>query len=77
MFENIECEWPLFFCYYIIDACFRGDREIVSIFFSFPLNLNKTIYQDCFLFYIKHWTLFYIKFGSHKLFLTTLESVIK
>ncbi|XP_077538850.1 putative phosphorylase b kinase regulatory subunit alpha [Haemaphysalis longicornis] len=25
-FENIECEWPLFFCYMIIDACFRGDR---------------------------------------------------
>ncbi|XP_075551980.1 putative phosphorylase b kinase regulatory subunit alpha isoform X1 [Dermacentor variabilis] len=25
-FENIECEWPLFFCYLVIDACFRGDR---------------------------------------------------
>ncbi|KAH7938264.1 hypothetical protein HPB49_022013 [Dermacentor silvarum] len=25
-FENIECEWPLFFCYLIIDACYRGDR---------------------------------------------------
>ncbi|XP_071036313.1 probable phosphorylase b kinase regulatory subunit alpha isoform X1 [Parasteatoda tepidariorum] len=30
VFENIECEWPLFFCYYIIDACFRGDRETVE-----------------------------------------------
>lgn len=27
MFENIECEWPLFFCYMIIDACFRNDTE--------------------------------------------------
>ncbi|GFQ89681.1 probable phosphorylase b kinase regulatory subunit alpha [Trichonephila clavata] len=32
VFENIECEWPLFFCYYIIDACFRGDRETVEEF---------------------------------------------
>lgn len=29
MFDNIECEWPLFFCYVIIDACFRNDREAV------------------------------------------------
>ncbi|KAH6923000.1 hypothetical protein HPB50_020504 [Hyalomma asiaticum] len=27
MFDNIECEWPLFFCYLIIDACFREDRN--------------------------------------------------
>lgn len=27
VFENIECEWPLFYCYLIIDACFCGDRE--------------------------------------------------
>ncbi|XP_053203224.1 probable phosphorylase b kinase regulatory subunit alpha [Panonychus citri] len=27
VFEHIECEWPLFFCYLILDACFRGDRE--------------------------------------------------
>ncbi|KAH8030080.1 hypothetical protein HPB51_006512 [Rhipicephalus microplus] len=27
MFDNIECEWPLFFCYFIIDACFRDDRN--------------------------------------------------
>lgn len=29
-FENIECEWPLFFCYMIIDACFRGDTNMVD-----------------------------------------------
>ncbi|XP_026287234.1 probable phosphorylase b kinase regulatory subunit alpha isoform X2 [Frankliniella occidentalis] len=27
MFENIECEWPLFFCYLILDAFFMGQRE--------------------------------------------------
>ncbi|XP_065311371.1 probable phosphorylase b kinase regulatory subunit alpha [Dermacentor albipictus] len=30
MFDNIECEWPLFFCYFIIDACFREDRNTVD-----------------------------------------------
>jgi phosphorylase kinase alpha/beta subunit len=23
LFENIECEWPLFFCYLIINYCFQ------------------------------------------------------
>lgn len=27
VFENIECEWPLFYCYLVLDACFRGDKE--------------------------------------------------
>ncbi|XP_030754514.1 probable phosphorylase b kinase regulatory subunit alpha [Sitophilus oryzae] len=27
MFENIECEWPMFFCYLILDALFMGDRD--------------------------------------------------
>ncbi|XP_064466085.1 probable phosphorylase b kinase regulatory subunit alpha [Ornithodoros turicata] len=30
VFENIECEWPIFFCYMVIDACFRGDRNTVD-----------------------------------------------
>lgn len=30
MFENIECEWPLFFCYLIIDYCFQGNKEAAS-----------------------------------------------
>lgn len=29
-FDNIECEWPLFFCYMIIDACFRGDGAMAN-----------------------------------------------
>ncbi|XP_038213012.1 probable phosphorylase b kinase regulatory subunit alpha isoform X2 [Zerene cesonia] len=30
MFENIECEWPLFFCYLILDYCFQGVKNNVS-----------------------------------------------
>ncbi|XP_018404191.1 PREDICTED: probable phosphorylase b kinase regulatory subunit alpha isoform X2 [Cyphomyrmex costatus] len=30
MFENIECEWPLFFCYLILDYCFQGNKEVVE-----------------------------------------------
>ncbi|XP_049865152.1 probable phosphorylase b kinase regulatory subunit alpha isoform X1 [Pectinophora gossypiella] len=30
MFENIECEWPLFFCYLILDYCFQGDKNNVG-----------------------------------------------
>lgn len=29
-FENIECEWPLFFCYLILDGLFSGNKEQVS-----------------------------------------------
>ncbi|CAN7993482.1 unnamed protein product [Ixodes hexagonus] len=35
-FEHIECEWPLFFCYLVIDACFRGE----------PLHLQVEEYSD-------------------------------
>ncbi|XP_063231052.1 probable phosphorylase b kinase regulatory subunit alpha [Bacillus rossius redtenbacheri] len=27
VFENIECDWPLFFCYLILDYCFQGQKE--------------------------------------------------
>ncbi|XP_062699939.1 probable phosphorylase b kinase regulatory subunit alpha isoform X5 [Aedes albopictus] len=30
MFENIECEWPLFFCYLILNKEFQQDKESVS-----------------------------------------------
>ncbi|CAH0561386.1 unnamed protein product [Brassicogethes aeneus] len=30
MFENIECEWPLFFCYLILDNCFRGNKDLAA-----------------------------------------------
>ncbi|XP_032668073.1 probable phosphorylase b kinase regulatory subunit alpha isoform X1 [Odontomachus brunneus] len=32
MFENIECEWPLFFCYLILDYCFQGNKEAAVVY---------------------------------------------
>lgn len=29
-FENIECEWPLFYCYMMIEASYRGDRNAMD-----------------------------------------------
>lgn len=31
-FENIECEWPLFFCYRYIDALMLNDRSLAQLF---------------------------------------------
>lgn len=30
MFERIECEWPLFFCYLKLDYCFQNNEEAVE-----------------------------------------------
>jgi phosphorylase kinase alpha/beta subunit len=30
IFEGIECEWPLFFTYLILDGLFRGDKEQID-----------------------------------------------
>lgn len=30
MFESIECEWPIFFCYLILDYCFQGNKELIE-----------------------------------------------
>lgn len=30
MFENIECEWPLFFCYLILDYCFQKNKDGIA-----------------------------------------------
>ena len=30
MFENIECEWPLFLCYLVLDSQFQGDKALVE-----------------------------------------------
>ncbi|XP_046671928.1 LOW QUALITY PROTEIN: probable phosphorylase b kinase regulatory subunit alpha [Homalodisca vitripennis] len=30
MFEKIECEWPLFFCYLKLDYCFQNNKELVA-----------------------------------------------
>ncbi|HEY9853361.1 MAG TPA: glycoside hydrolase family 15 protein [Leptolyngbyaceae cyanobacterium] len=31
-FENIECEWPLFFTYLLLDSLFKGEREQVKYY---------------------------------------------
>ncbi|XP_071951330.1 phosphorylase b kinase regulatory subunit alpha, skeletal muscle isoform-like isoform X2 [Antedon mediterranea] len=30
IFENIECEWPLFWTYLVLDGVFRGNKELVD-----------------------------------------------
>lgn len=40
MFENIECEWPLFFCYMILNNAFQGDKAAVSEY-SQKLDVNS------------------------------------
>lgn len=32
MFENIECEWPLFFCYLILNHAFQNNKDAVSAY---------------------------------------------
>lgn len=32
VFDSIECEWPLFFCYLILDYCFQGKKELASVY---------------------------------------------
>ena len=39
MFENIECQWPIFFCYLALDGLFNGKKEMVK----YQLKLTKTI----------------------------------
>ena len=29
LFENIECQWPLFYCFLVINGCFSGKEEEV------------------------------------------------
>ena len=29
-FEHIECEWPLFFCFLLMDGVYNNDREQVK-----------------------------------------------
>jgi phosphorylase kinase alpha/beta subunit len=33
-FEHIECEWPLFFTYLLLDALFRGDAEQAEAYYQ-------------------------------------------
>lgn len=41
-FEHIECEWPLFFTYLMLDAVFRGDRPMAQ---AYQNRLNEVMVQ--------------------------------
>lgn len=43
VFEDIECEWPLFFCYLVINALFTNDRVTAD---SYLKSLNTILVKD-------------------------------
>ena len=43
MFENIECEWPLFWCYLVLDGIFYGNDEQVEMIGN---NLEQVLIKD-------------------------------
>ncbi|VDL92857.1 unnamed protein product [Schistocephalus solidus] len=46
MFEGIECEWPLFFTYLILGACFDGDRPTAQRYLD-QLEQVKMCHDHC------------------------------
>ena len=43
MFENIECEWPLFFELLLLDALIRGDTPAIK---SYREKLERVVIRD-------------------------------
>ena len=43
IFENIECEWPVFFTYFILDGLFTGRHEQVE---EYREKLNEIVLRD-------------------------------
>lgn len=43
MFENIECEWPLFFELLLLDAIIRGDTPAIK---SYREKLEGVVLRD-------------------------------
>lgn len=43
IFEGIECEWPVFFCYLILDACFQGDEATAE---HYAESLDKILVKN-------------------------------
>ncbi|MBW4606166.1 MAG: glycoside hydrolase family 15 protein [Hassallia sp. WJT32-NPBG1] len=41
-FEHIECEWPLFFTYLLLDGLFRGDKEQVN---KYQSSLESLLFE--------------------------------
>uniref|UniRef100_A0A914YES4 Phosphorylase b kinase regulatory subunit n=1 Tax=Panagrolaimus superbus TaxID=310955 RepID=A0A914YES4_9BILA len=51
-FENIECEWPVFFCYFLLDALFHEDEESANEYWNklqkvcFYLHIHTYMYGN-------------------------------
>ena len=48
VFENIECEWPLFFCLSMLDFLFQGDKEAVEEYSEALEEVRKLEYYATF-----------------------------
>jgi phosphorylase kinase alpha/beta subunit len=42
-FENIECEWPVFLCYLLLDGLFRKDKDDIKIYYD---RLQEIVIPD-------------------------------
>lgn len=56
MFENLECEWPLFFCYLVLDFLFRKDKERCREY----MERLEEVLMNFFFFLFKHLFIFYV-----------------
>nr|CAD7397134.1 unnamed protein product [Timema cristinae] len=43
MFDNIECDWPLFFCYLMLDYCFQGNKEAATEYTETLEEVSETL----------------------------------
>jgi hypothetical protein len=44
VFENTECQWPLFYCYEIINGCFEKDDEAVEKYSDMLDDVRRSFY---------------------------------
>ena len=54
VFENIECEWPIFFCYLALDGLFNNKKEMVSWASGVDHHVRKNLSNRSF-FVLKFW----------------------
>ena len=48
LFEHIECEWPLFFTYLLLDAYYRGDGDLPRNIVAGLKDSNKNAMTSAF-----------------------------
>ena len=44
-FEKIECEWPVFFCYLLMDALFRDDKDKIEEYWE-AIHAVAIVHED-------------------------------